>query len=410
MTTGTAPHRPAGTARAAAHTLSTAEAVRLVARREFVERGRDRSFVVSTAFTLFIMLAIIVVPALLDLGDDEPRRVAVSADDGGVRPAIERYAAELDIDVDVVDATGDPRRAVTQQDVDAVVTDGAIVVDERLPDELAIVLQQAVKQVATDRRLAAAGIDAAAVRQAADVPPLRVEAVDPPDPDAETRENVARIGTIVLYGQLLGYGFWVALGVVEEKSSRVVELLLSTISARALLAGKILGIGALGLGQLLLVVGVALGAAAALDVVSLGSATLVPIALVLAWFVLGYFFYATVFAAAAARVSRQEDVQNVTTPATTVVLISFFASFWVGSNPDAPLARALAVLPPFSALVNPVRVSVGEAPWWEVVLAVVLMLAATAALTLVGARLYEGGVLRTGGKVSVREAWRSRLG
>ncbi len=66
--------------------------------------------------------------------------------------------------------------------------------------------------------------------------------------------------------------------------------------------------------------------------------------------------------------------------------------------------------PPFSALVNPVRVSVGEAPWWEVALAILLMLAGTAALTVIGARLYEGGVLRTGGKVSVREAWRSRIG
>jgi ABC-2 type transport system permease protein len=130
------------------------------------------------------------------------------------------------------------------------------------------------------------------------------------------------------------------------------------------------------------------------------------VGILLVWFVLGYFFYSTLFAAAAARITRQEDLQNVTTPASTLVLVSFFAAIWAGNNPDAPLARALSVLPPFSALVNPVRMAVGDAPVWELALAAALMVAASAGLVLVGARLYEGAVLRTGGKVRLADAWR----
>jgi ABC-2 type transport system permease protein len=279
-------------------------------------------------------------------------------------------------------------------------------VPESLDGALEATLQDAYAEIVSAEQLADSGLDPAAVGEALTVAPLEVEAVDPPDPAAGTRQTIAFVAVILLYGQLIGYGMWVANGVVEEKSSRVVELLLAAVRPRALMAGKILGIGVLGLAQLLVIAAVGVGIGSATGVLSLGTDVLVPVAAVLAWFVLGFGFYAAFFAAAASRVSRQEELQNVITPAIMLMLVSFFTAFYAVNAEDNPVVQALSVLPPFSALVNPVRIAAGDAAWWEVGASLVLMLAAISALVLVAARLYENGVLRMGSTMSWREAWR----
>jgi ABC-2 type transport system permease protein len=305
-----------------------------------------------------------------------------------------------------VDAATAERR-VRDGDVDAVVDDGRVLVDRELPPSLRVVLDNAWQGAVSDERLAAAGLDPARASAALAVDPLAVRTLDPDAEEAAVRGQVAFLGGLVLYGQLLGYGFWVALGVVEEKSSRVVELLLSAIPARTLLAGKVLGIGLLGLGQLLLLAVAGLGVAAALGAVRLEATVVEPVLVVLAWFVLGYTAYACLMAAAAARVSRQEELQNATTPVSTLAIVSFLATFYVANNPDAVLSRVLSLVPPVSALTMPVRSARGDAAGWEVPVAVALMLALIAGLVVVAGRVYEGAVLRTGAKVPFAEAWRS---
>jgi len=105
-------------------------------------------------------------------------------------------------------------------------------------------------------------------------------------------------------------------------------------------------------------------------------------------------------------VSRQEEVQNVTTPVTMVLLVSFLAGIYASNEPDSTLTTVLSVVPPFSALVSPPRVAAGAMPFWQLALAVGLMLLAVVLLVRVAARLYEGAVLRTGARVGLREAWR----
>jgi ABC-2 type transport system permease protein len=123
--------------------------------------------------------------------------------------------------------------------------------------------------------------------------------------------------------------------------------------------------------------------------------------------VLGYTAYACLMAAAAARVSRQEELQNATTPVSTLAIASFLATFYVTANPEAALSRVLAVTPPVSALTMPVRSARGDAAPWEAPLAVGLMLGLIVVLVVVAGRIYEGAVLRTGSKVALGEAWRS---
>jgi ABC-2 type transport system permease protein len=385
------------------------EAVVLVARREFMQRARDRSFFVSTAITIGIIVLVVVFPRVLNFGADE-YQVAFAGPDGAAVQAVARTQAELaDVDLTVVevDDANEAEALVREGKLDAYLDGDSVVVERDLPSSLRAVLENAHSAVSGTRALEDAGIDPEQVTSALDTARLGLVTLDPEADERTTRGGIAFIGALVLYGQLLGYGFWVALGVVEEKSSRVVEVLLSAIPARALLAGKVLGIGLLGLTQLLVISIVAVGAAMLAGSLALEASMLQPIGLVLGWFVLGYVAYACLSAAAAARVSRQEELQNATTPLTMLAMVSFFASFYVFFNPGGAGPTVVSLIPPVSALAMPIRMARGDAAPWEVGLALVLMVGLIAGLVVVAGRVYEGAVLRMGAKVPLAEAWRS---
>jgi ABC-2 type transport system permease protein len=380
--------------------------VALVARREIVTRVRERSFLISTLVTLLILAAIVVVPALLDRGEDQVT-VGVLGGAAGVEPALREAAQLSEVRLDLIRYADEAaaREAVDGGDADAVFLAGdRVLVDEELSGDAEQVVQGAYRQHAAAQRLGAAGIDPAAASRALEVPPLAVTALDPPDPGADARRAAAYFGVLLLYFQLFGYGLWVALGVVEEKSSRVVELLLSTLRPWQLLAGKVIGIGLLGLGQLLLTGAVGVTAAVATGTVDVPSGLLGVAGQVLVWFVLGFGFYACLFAALAALVSRQEEVQNVTTPLSVLLLGSFFLALAALNTPDSTLARVTSMVPPFSKMVMPMRWAAGEAPLWQVLLAMALMAVTVVALVRVAGRVYAGAVLRSGPRVKLADA------
>lgn len=373
--------------------LSQGAAIRLVARRELRERLRDRSFIVSTAITIGILAAVLFLPRLF--GGDDTYQIAYAGPRADTMQTVADVAAKqagITLERTSMEDEAQARAALERGDLDAYVTSDKILVDKELDPDLGLVLQAAHQQVVTGGQ---------------QIPPLAVDTVQPVDPAAEQRGQVAFVGAILLYGQILGYCMWVAFGVVEEKSSRVVELILSAVPTKSLLAGKILGIGVLGLLQLVVIAAFGLGIGHATGMLTVNADLLVPVGYVFAWFVLGYAFYSSVFAATAARVSRQEELQNVIGPLNMLVMVSFFATFYVNANPDSMISRLLSIVPPFSALASPVRMAREAAPWWELVVAMGLMVAAIAALITIGGRIYEGAVLRMGAKVSVKEAWRT---
>jgi ABC-2 type transport system permease protein len=268
--------------------------VPLVVHREITSRIRERSFLISTAVTLLIVAAVVIVPSLFN-SDDDNVTVGLVGDASTVQPALQQAAqvqgATLTVNRYPDEAAG--RAAVSSGDADAVfVGINRVLVHHELSGTTQQVVQTAYRQAEGAARLTAAGIDANAVSQALDVPPLAITALDPPDPDSDARRSAAFFGVLLLYFQLIGYGVWVALGVVEEKSSRVVELLLATLRPWQLLTGKVIGIGLLGLGQLVLtgLVGIAAGlGTGAIDVPS-GIAGVAG--QVIIWFLLGFAFYA----------------------------------------------------------------------------------------------------------------------
>lgn len=383
------------------------EATALVAKREITQRIREKSFFISFAITVAIILAVILIAKFA--GGTTTYDVGITPSAGISADAVRSQAKALDIKVKVSELDEPAARSkVKNGDLDSAwLEPGAVLAKKDLPDSLRPLLEQVNRQTLGADRLESKGIDPRAVDQAFAVPALRVDSLEPTDKNADERRRIAQVGTYLLYGQLIGYATWVALGIVEEKSSRVIEVLLATVPARALLAGKVLGIGVLGLIQLLAVAAVGVTAALLTGTIDGSANALLPVALVLGWFLLGYAFYATAYAAAAARVSRQEDLQNVTTPMTLLIVLSFFGALWAGSNTDSTLARILGVVPPFSALVNPQRVAGGDAAGWEAPLSIVLMLAAISGLVVVGSRLYEGAVLHSGSVVSWRTAWKA---
>lgn len=388
--------------------LSSRSAISLVARREFVTRGRERGFLISTAITLAVVVGIIVITqatkgSSFDVGVTGKHAAALES-------AVKSAPKPPDTKVSVTtypDASG-ARNAVRDGDADAVIGIGSkVLVKTDLNSTLGQMVNSAYASVTSTQRLHAAGIDPAKVASALDVKRLSVEPLEGSQGDRSAKKAIAYIGVILLYGQLIAFGMIVAMGVVEEKSSRVVELLLSTIRPWQLLTGKILGIGALGLIQLALTAAAGLIAGSMTGAIALHSDIIGTVLSVVGWFILGYAFYSCAFAAAASLVSRQEELQNVTTPLTIVLIASFFVSFKAISDPTGELARVLSLIPPVSAMVMPPRIAGSSVPALQIVLAVVFMLAAIGVLVRVGGRIYGAAVLRSGPRISWNEALRA---
>jgi ABC-2 type transport system permease protein len=386
--------------------LSSGQLVRLVAAREVSTRIRDRTFIASSVLMVVLILGLLVFQVVANSGDDTGR-VGVVGDPGQVGAAIEAQAGTLDVDVDVVALDDDAaaRAAVEDEEVDAALLGAAGTAPELLVRDadptLEALVSGAVGAVALGQVLTEAGIDAGGL------PQVTVTALDG-DTAADTQRTVvALVGVVVLYSLLILFAQFVAQGVVEEKASRVVELLLATMRPWQLLAGKVLGLGLLGLGQIAVIAAIGIGGALAFDVVELPGELVGTVLWLLFWFVLGYALFASLFAVAASLVSRQEDLGSVLTPASLVLVAGFVVAIQAAGNPDGTLATVTSFVPGLSPMVMPVRQAAGEVALWEVGVAVVLMLVAIALVVRLGGRVYSGALLRTSGKTKLKEALRA---
>jgi ABC-2 type transport system permease protein len=237
-------------------------------------------------------------------------------------------------------------------------------------------------------------------------PAVRSTSLEPASPERTARADLGRIAVVLLFMAIAFYCGFVLVGVVEEKSSRVVEVLLSRLRPTELLAGKILGIGMVGLAQFALVV------AAGLIALSFSQDSVAPtttpstLAWILFWFVLGYGFYAVLYATAGSLVSRQEETQSISLPMTAALFVAYVLAFVATETPDGAAAVVGSLFPPTAPMVMIVRIAHGGVPWWQIVVSVGLMAASIYGLVGLAGRIYASGVLRFGGRVRLREAWR----
>jgi ABC-2 type transport system permease protein len=384
------------------------DAIKLVAAREITMRGKDKSFVISTLVTLSIIIVVIVVN--LVAGGDESHTVGYVGDKARtVAEFVEASSRIVDAEVELesFDDQAAAESALADGDVDGVITENALVFNEESPGQLETLAQSAYADARVQEELRAQGLSDQEIAQALTPEPLEVQFLDPPDPNQEQNGTVAFIGVLLLYGQIIGYGYWVSSGVVEEKATRVVELLLATIRPRELLAGKVIGIGLLGLVQLIVIGAVGLATALATGVIDIPGTAIMTLLNVLLWFVLGYIFYACLFAVAGAIAARQEDLQSTTAPLSMVLLAALFGAIFVAGTPDSVIGMVGTLVPFTAPLILPVRIATGDVAAWQIVAALLIMLGSGVVLIRLAGRLYSGAILRTGGTVKLREAWAS---
>lgn len=400
--------------------MSSARVVWMVARREIRARMLTKANVIS----LSVMVALIAVGSLvggyfLDR-DQEPQvsRIALAPAVEALQPHLEAAAAASEVQLEVSTLTAEEARPALEgasgraDPIDAFL-DGepsspTLVVGSSPDPMVWELVAVATRAFATDEAVRAMGGDPEEFAEATTGAVPTVEAIEPPDEEVDGPAfGVAMAMISLLFGALIGTGSMISMGVVEEKTSRVVEVLLSTIKPSQLLAGKILGIGAYGLFQVLVLGGaLALGAlhlgvdALAVDV---GSALLSLVV----WFLVGYLLYALLFGGFAALVSRQEDIGTVTTPLMFLLFVPFYTTmFLVPNDPDGTLVRILSPIPFFSPFMVPVREALGAIALWETLLALGISLLTVPALVWVAARVYQRGVLHTGGRIKLTEALR----
>ncbi|MFZ0179953.1 MAG: ABC transporter permease [Candidatus Dormiibacterota bacterium] len=208
-----------------------------------------------------------------------------------------------------------------------------------------------------------------------------------------------------LYITLIMYGQFVAQGVIEEKSNRIVEILLATVRPWQLMLGKITGIGLVALVQVVIVAGVALVLASATKLVSIPTLSVDVVISGVVWFVLGYLMYALMFAAAGSMVSRQEDMTIVALPVIFVLVAAWILALTVAApDPGSTATTVVSFIPVFSPVIMSVRIAAGVAPFWQVAISVVLVIATIYVFALAAGRIYRNSVMRMGGRVKLSDA------
>ena len=381
--------------------------IALIAMREITERVRGSAFRLSTLAVVALVLAAVVVPGL---SDDEPRlRVGITgATPPALTDALRAAAAADDTELELrrQSSVAAGESAIRDGQADVLIVDGERSVWMSEPDaRLAAIVDGAIQRLRFGERAAALGLSAAESATLLEPAPARSRSLEPADPDEDAREAIAMAAYLLLLVMVIWYGSAVADGVAQEKGSRIMELLVCRVRPQDLLAGKVLGIGAVGLAQMLLALAAGLLAIVAFDTVDVPAAVPATLASAVLWFALGYLFWSVAYGAVAALVSRVEDLQSAVAPLGWTLVLSALTAPIASEEPDAWYMLAASFFPTTAPFVMPVRIAVGDVAAWEVVVATAVMLAATYALVRLAGAVYSGSLLRTGGRPSLRDVW-----
>jgi ABC-2 type transport system permease protein len=388
--------------------------VGLVARREVSEGFRSKGFWILLGVSLIAVAAIILIANVASGTSDSEIDLAVV---GQADPAaVERYdaigsAIGTDINVSSVDDDAAARAAVSAGDADLALLDGAsvIVVEEPIDadddSDLAAFVNVLRSDIALAAGLAEAGLSPDEIAAAVSHEPPAVESLDVA---AGTDDEGDRVGAaifinIALFLLLQTYGGWVVSGVTREKASRVVEVLLSTVTARQLMFGKIIGIGVLALLHAATLVTTAIVTAALVGVDVPDGFRAGDVLVGAAWFLLGYALYCSAFAAAGSLCSRAEDAQGAVLPIMLPLVAGYIIAFSAAGGPST-LLWVLAFFPPTAVQCMPVLYATGEAPVWAMLVSMAITAVAAYAIARLAAAIYSRSILKGGKRVSWRDA------
>ena len=410
-----------------------------IARREYRMRTQSRTFVIVTAFLALIGLGMAMVPILgRVIAGDGMTTIAVHSSDAQLESATATAMAQLlnadgKATYEIVPATD---AAAAEADVRAGRIDGLLTVtrgadgelsftalsDASATDQRLFAVRQAVIQVNIGDRLQRAGVEPSEVGQIFAETPWQLT---PLDPDARSLEDNPGANYVLAYAlviltflAVITYGQWVATSVAEEKSSRVMELLITAATPRQLLAGKVIGNGAAGLTQYAVVVAAALAGLLAQGAVAqyvLGDKAGAPLEDINLWvfapfsvfFIGGFALYSLLYAGLGSMASRTEDVQQATGPMIFIGMGGYFAAFIALNTPDVAWVKVLSLIPFFSPYMLPMRLLISSVEPWEWLVGAALMVLFLAGALWLAARVYSAGVLLYGQRANLRSVWRA---
>lgn len=389
---------------------STVAVIRVVAGRELRERLRAKSFYILTGLLVLLILAMGVGSRFIDDNGPGTIKVAVASSNADqVTAAVTATAAGFSRKATVETFTDmKAARAALDADKVGVVLDpkslSAVFADE-VDDQVLAILQQAWATVEIERNLLDAGLTVDEARVALTPRPIVGKSAAGDGDDTGLATITGILAAILLFISLQTFAAgYVLTGVVEEKSTAVVELLLARVRADQLLAGKVIGIGGAALLQFVAAVAASLGSLV-ISGTEVPGAVWAAVPLTLVWFLTGYAFYSMLFALAGSLVSRQEDAQAASAPILTALIGAYVLVFAFGFVPDSLTSRIMSVIPPIAPLLMPMRMAAGSASWYEVAAALVFLLASIWGIWKLTGRIYSQVLLRRGSRISWRDAF-----
>ena len=404
--------------------------VLVVLRREYLQRVRSKWFILSTLGLPLFMIAVVAIPVWLEAREEGEERVVAVVDETGIlyERVRERVGDAFQLRR-VESEEADP--AVLDRRVAAGELSGYLVLDAgtvergeavyRGADQPRTVsrlrLERSVMESVLAVHMEGSGGDAGALLAGGGVTYQTLGGEE--EGEEEMALVVGFVGAFVLYMVILLYGVQVMRSVLEEKTTRIVEVIVSALRPWQLMLGKILGVGAVGLTQMAVwalmgVLAASFGIPALVasnpGLAGIGGITehlpaLGGLVLFLAYFVLGYFLYASLYAAVGAMCSSEEEAQQAQIPVTILVIAPIFILQYVMSAPHSPMAVATSLFPFFSPILMYPRFMAG-APLWQALLSLLLMTLTIGAAAWVAGRIYRVGILMQGKRPTLPEIWR----
>lgn len=376
----------------------------LVASREIRQRMRGRAFRIATALLLVGVAAAVIIP-VATRGGSSTAQVGVVGNTLSVRQALAAAGRSTGTAVRVVPQANasTAEQALRSGHLDAVVIDGRRIVVHKATDRDDPTVRALASLLGLANTVQAAGLSDAQATQLARARPIPIASIEPPKGNSAGR-STATIGLIVMFILLTQYLSWTLMGVMEEKSNRVVEVLLATVRPLQLLAGKLLGIGVVVFAQAAVMAGFALVLARAIGSDLLhGSAPLVLVSSVV-WLLLGYALYSWLYAAAGSTVERQDQVQTLALPLGVPLIAGYILGITVLSSGSAPVwFEVLAYFPPTAPFAMTTLVGIGGVAWWQFAVSVVITVVSAVFVARFAAVVYRRAILRTGRRVPLRE-------
>lgn len=399
----------------------------IVIRKEYLERVRSKGFIISTILIPILMSGFIVIPILTTfLSRDSKTVVAIYDATGKYQSAIEAaFEKQETLSMIWVDWEKESEREATLKGIEAGKITGYLLLKESSGKLEAIYTAKNILDFSVNRKIESTiqkaisrlalknkgftDDEIAVLEKPIELRTQKISGSSQGDKGALSEFLLAYVMVILIYGTLLTYGITVMSSVMEEKSSKVMEVLIASVKPFELMVGKVVGIGLVAFTQYLIWAVIALLLSAmSLQYNPKFQFEISPLLLVyfVLYFVLGYLIYATLYAAVGSAFENSQDAQPLTMPITFLVIIPIVAMNYVISQPDSAVSIALSLIPFFSPILMMGRLTITDVPLWQVLLSIGLMAGTFYVVMLFSAKVYRIGVLMYGKKPSLAEIFK----